>query len=65
MDRKRLYVEHAKGVRDRMAEVVSRITCLCRNKGKMDKGKVTAIMERVAEPCMDVRFGAKGRIIAE
>lgn len=46
MDRKK----HAKRVRDRMSEVVSKLTRLCRNKGSMNKGKVRAIMERVAEP---------------
>lgn len=33
-----------------MAEVVSRITGLCSNKDRMDKGKVRGIMKRVAEP---------------
>lgn len=37
-------------VGDRMSEVVSKIAGLCLNKGRMDKEKVRAIMERVAEP---------------
>lgn len=41
---------HAKRVRFRMAEVVSKITGLCSNKDRMDKGKVRGIMKRVAEP---------------
>lgn len=49
VDRKTLYVEHNKRVRGRMAEVVSKISGLCCNKGGMDKKKVCIIMGRVAE----------------
>jgi len=48
LDRKGMFIEHAKYVRERMAEVASKLTGLCRNKCRMDKEKVRAIAERVA-----------------
>jgi len=35
-----------------MAEAVSKLTGLCRNKGRIDKEKVRAIMKRVAAPAV-------------
>lgn len=52
LDRKRLYVEHVKRVRDRMSEVVKKITGFCRNKGRMGKDKIRAIMVRVVLPAV-------------
>jgi len=40
LDRKRLFVEYAKGVRARVSEMANKLTGLYRNKEKVDKKKV-------------------------
>lgn len=45
VDRKILYVVHANQVRNRMSEVVSKISGLCRKNGRMDKRKIRGIGE--------------------